>query len=200
MSIVSVQPDSSSLIAGWQERTNAPVTAIAPQTAYLGFGSNLGDRREMLQRALDAIHGLPETDVIRCSRIYETEPWGGVAQGPFYNCAAEIRTTLLPAQLLTSVKDIEKRMGRVEVQRNGPRIIDIDILLYADLAIDQDGLTIPHPSMAERPFVMVPLREIAPDVVHPRAHETIEELAVRCGSAGVADTALELAVTAGNGA
>ena len=195
MSIVNLQPETSaSALAGWQERTTAPITAMAPQQVFLGMGSNIGDRRSLLQQALDAVHALPETEVRACSRIYETEPWGDVDQGSFYNCAAEIRSALQPLQLLTAVKNIERAMGRIEVQRNGPRIIDIDILLYADLVLRQDELEIPHPSMTERPFVMVPLREIGAEAVHPLADETVEELAIRCGGDGVVDTGIELTV------
>ncbi len=195
MSIVNLQPESSaSALAGWQERITAPIAAMAPQQVFLGMGSNLGDRRCLLQQALDAVHALPEIEVRACSRIYETEPWGDVEQGPFYNCAVEIRTALQPLQLLTAVKNIERAMGRVEVQRNGPRLIDIDILLFADLVLRQDALAIPHPSMTERPFVMIPLREIVPDAVHPTEKLTIEELAIRCGGDGVVDTGIELTV------
>ncbi|MBE0645324.1 MAG: 2-amino-4-hydroxy-6-hydroxymethyldihydropteridine diphosphokinase [Bacteroidetes bacterium] len=170
---------------------------MAPQIVFLGMGSNLGDRHHMLQQALDALRALPETTILACSRIYETEPWGGVAQGAFHNCAVEIRTTLQPMQLLTAVKNIEREMGRVEVQRNGPRLIDIDILLFGDIVMKQEGLAIPHPAMAERPFVLIPLREIAPDAVHPTEKLTIEELALRCGDHGVVDTGIELTVASG---
>lgn len=185
MSIVNLPPDTyRNKLASWQDVTEAQPTVMAPQTVHLGLGSNLGDRRAMLQRALDALHALPETEVLHCSQIYETEPWGDIAQDPFYNCAVEIRTVLQPFQLLAAVKDIERDMGRIEVQRNGPRIIDIDILLYGNIVLKQKGLTIPHPSMTERNFVLHPLREIAGGIVHPVEQVTIIELARRCADAG----------------
>ncbi len=195
MSIVNLPPDTyGHLLASWQDITEAQPTAMAPQAVYLGLGSNLGDRRAMLQQALDALHALPETDVFRCSQIFETEPWGDIAQDSFYNCAVEIRTVLQPFQLLGAVKGIERDMGRVEVRRNGPRIIDIDILLYGNIVLKQEGLTIPHPSMTERNFVLLPLREIAGGVVHPVAKATIIELARRCSDTGGAvETGIVLA-------
>lgn len=185
MSIVNLPPDTyGNLLASWQDITEAQPTVMAPRTVYLGMGSNLGDRRAMLQQALDALHALPDTEVLRCSQIYETEPWGDIAQDPFHNCAVEVRTVLQPFQLLTAIKNIERAIGRIEVRRNGPRIIDIDILLYGDLVFAQEGLTVPHPSMSERNFVLLPLREIAGGVVHPVAQATIIELARRCADTG----------------
>ncbi|MDT8322562.1 MAG: 2-amino-4-hydroxy-6-hydroxymethyldihydropteridine diphosphokinase [Bacteroidota bacterium] len=153
-------------------------------SVYLGLGSNLGDRQGFLQKALHLIEELPETSVQRASSIYETEPWGEADQGSFFNAVVEIRTALNPTDLLVAVKNIEVRMGRVSVQRNGPRIIDIDILLYGSEVMEDDQLCIPHPFLPQRLFVLTPLRELAGSALHPVEHATIEEMAVRCPDTG----------------
>lgn len=194
MSIVNLQPESSAaFLAAWKELTEAPITAMHLETIFLGLGSNIGDRRSMLQRAMEAVAALPGTEVVRCSSIHETEPWGDVTQGWFYNCAVEIRSSLQPGHLLAAIKAIEQDMGRERVQRNGPRIIDIDILLFGSSVLRQDGLAIPHPAMTERLFVLIPLREIAAGVIHPIEKVTIEEMAKRCTDrCRVTDTGLRL--------
>ena len=130
---------------------------------YLGLGSNLGDRNANLQRALTELNELG-IRVNRISSTVETEPVGGPAQGKYLNAAVQVETTLSPEQLLQAVKSIEKKMGRRKSVRNAPRIIDIDILLFNDQRIATKELTIPHPRMFERQFVMGPLREIAAHV------------------------------------
>jgi 2-amino-4-hydroxy-6-hydroxymethyldihydropteridine diphosphokinase len=151
----------------------------------------------MLQRAIDAMRVLPLTDVQRCSGVYETEPWGFTEQGRFLNCAVELRCGLTPHRLLEALLGIERALGRERTQRYGPRGIDIDILLYGSEVIDSEGLTIPHPHMTERNFVLQPLREIASGVRHPVENRTIEELAARCADAGGAvKTDLRLEATA----
>lgn len=194
MSIVSPHAESSaSLLAMWKDVTEAQPSDMERQAVFLGMGSNLDDRRAMLQSALDAIGALPQTEIIRCSRIYETAPWGDIAQGPFYNCAAEIRTALAPEPLLDAIKNIEQEMGRIRVERNGPRIIDIDILFFGSSVLRQDGLVIPHPAMAERLFVLIPLREIAAGFMHPIDQVSIDELLSRCRDTGsVVDTGIGL--------
>lgn len=144
-------------------------------TVYIGIGSNLGSRE---QNCLKAIALLSENNitVTKQSSLYETEPWGVKDQPEFINMAAEASTDLEPLRLLKILKEIEKELGRQETERWGPRAIDLDILLYNDLAINTPELTIPHPSMHIRAFVLKPLSEIAPDKVHPVMGKTIKEL------------------------
>jgi 2-amino-4-hydroxy-6-hydroxymethyldihydropteridine diphosphokinase len=145
-------------------------------TVYLGIGSNLGDREDNCRKAIDLLmeSGLK---VVKKSSMHETEPWGVKGQPRFINMAVETETELRPREMLNVLKAIEKRMGRVEAERYGPRIIDLDILLYDSLVIDEPDLKIPHPLMHEREFVLKPLSEIAPDVVHPVLKKTIREIA-----------------------
>ncbi|MFH1791508.1 MAG: 2-amino-4-hydroxy-6-hydroxymethyldihydropteridine diphosphokinase [Candidatus Omnitrophota bacterium] len=131
---------------------------------YIGIGSNLGQRNENIEFA---IRELEKTGVIRVrktSSIYETEPVGGPPQGRFLNGVMEIDTDLPPTMLLERLQDIESRMGRVRQEVDGPRIIDLDILLYDDQVFETPELTIPHPRMSRREFVLKGLREIAPDI------------------------------------
>lgn len=149
-----------------------------PAKVYLGIGSNLGDRAENIRKALSI---LGETDAITVrtvSSCYETEPVGPVTgQDDFYNIAAQIETTLSPRELLAFAKSVEQRLGRVGGDRWGPRTIDIDILLWEDRVVDEDGLTVPHPEMTRRAFVLTPLAEIAPEAIHPTARKNIAQLA-----------------------
>lgn len=145
---------------------------------YLGLGSNLGNREQNLRKALAV---LDETDGITlrsASSCYETQPVGPVTgQDDFYNAAVEIDTTLSPQELLTRIKWVERELGRVSGERWGPRVIDIDILLWDNGILEAEGLTIPHPEMTTRAFVLTPLAEIAPHVVHPTARKSVAELA-----------------------
>jgi len=143
---------------------------------FISVGSNLGDRKGNCLEALRLLEagGLL---IVRRSAFYETEPWGGVAQGPFVNIVVETNTSLGPAELLGLLKSIEKRMGRSPTVRWGPRIVDLDILLYGDIVMDTQDLTIPHPRLHERAFVLVPLMEIAPGLIHPVLGKSISELA-----------------------
>jgi 2-amino-4-hydroxy-6-hydroxymethyldihydropteridine diphosphokinase len=133
---------------------------------YLGVGSNLGDRKENCRRAVELLNrnGLAVT---RQSSIHETEPWGSTGQPLFINMAVETDTGLEPAELLLLLKRIEKEMGRTESVKWGPRIIDLDILLYDDLVLNTGTLVIPHPLIQEREFVLGPLSEIAGERIHP---------------------------------
>lgn len=133
--------------------------------AYLGLGSNLGDREDYLRRAIEALDGTPGIRVSRESSFVETEPVGITAQPKFLNAVIEIETGLEPRELLSVVKETEARLGRRQTFRWGPREIDIDILLYDEIQVDEPGLQIPHPRMHEREFVLGPLREIAPEKV-----------------------------------
>jgi 2-amino-4-hydroxy-6-hydroxymethyldihydropteridine diphosphokinase len=150
-------------------------------TAYIALGSNLGDRHAMIQRALDALRSHAEIAVIKVSDIIETEPVGPPEQSRYLNAAAELRTSLSPRGLLEACLKIERDLGRDRTlaARWGPRVIDIDLLLYSDLQMDESGLKIPHPAMHEREFVLVPLAQIAPTVLHPVMGVTIESLRCR---------------------
>ena len=140
---------------------------------FLALGSNLGDRIDHLNLARKELSG--EVKIIKESGIYETPPWGFVDQPAFLNQVLSAETSLSAHDLLVFVKNIEKQMGRVETFRNGPRVIDIDILLYGDLEIQTSDLTIPHPRMLERGFVLVPLAEIAPQLIVPGQTLTVTD-------------------------
>jgi 2-amino-4-hydroxy-6-hydroxymethyldihydropteridine diphosphokinase len=152
-------------------------------TIFLALGSNLGDRRSNLETA---IRGLaPGIQVLQCSSIYETPPWGFEQQPVFLNMVLKARTRLSCSQLLKSLKLLEKEMGRQPGFRNGPRLIDMDILFYDDIISNSPGLTIPHPHLHERGFVLVPLAEITPDLVHPILKKTIRELQAATDCQGI---------------
>ncbi len=127
---------------------------------FLGVGSNLGNRRKNIKKALDYLSKTKGIKIEKSSRIYETEPLGGPTQGKFLNAAIKIKTSLTPALLLKTLKKIEKDLGRKKTVRFGPRHIDLDILFYANKIIKTRNLVIPHPRMFEREFVLKPLREI----------------------------------------
>jgi 2-amino-4-hydroxy-6-hydroxymethyldihydropteridine diphosphokinase len=133
---------------------------------HLGIGTNLDDRHANIDRALRAISHLAR--ITRVSRIYESAPVGFAEQPPFWNLVVRASTALPPAELLTRLKEIERSMGRVPTFRNGPRLIDIDILFYDDMIVDDGSLSIPHPRAHERAFVLRPLYEVAPGLVDPR--------------------------------
>lgn len=132
--------------------------------AYLGLGSNLGDREAMLRAAIAALEATPGVRVTAISSLYETPPWGPVPQGPYLNACVALDTTLSPRELLTLCLAIERDHGRERAIRWGPRTLDMDVLLYDDETIDEEGLIVPHPRMTERAFVLVPLAEIAPEL------------------------------------
>jgi 2-amino-4-hydroxy-6-hydroxymethyldihydropteridine diphosphokinase len=145
-----------------------------PALAYLSLGSNVGDREAQLR---DALARLGTTGrVVAVSSIYETEPVEFTEQPRFLNCAVALETTKTPQHLMTAILEIEEEMGRRRVQKKGPRSIDIDILLFGDAIVDSPEVTIPHPAMHQRRFVLEPLAEIAPEVIHPILKKTIEEL------------------------
>jgi GTP cyclohydrolase-4 len=142
-------------------------------TIYLGLGSNMGDRQENLDKALDFLS--QRVRMGKISSVYDTEPVGNPEQPRFLNLVCQAYTRLEPAGLLALAKGIESKLGRTG-KSNTPRPIDIDILLYDEQVIETPELTIPHPKMAERAFVLIPLAEIAPDLVHPVSGKTIKEL------------------------
>lgn len=146
--------------------------------AYIGIGSNLGEREKNCREAIRLLNKNGENGitVVRQSSLIETEPWGMTDQPHFINMAAEVETELLPQQLLSLLMRIETGMGRNRTVKWGPRIIDLDILMYDDLKIETENLVIPHPLLHERDFVLGPLAEIAPDKIHPVLNKTIRKL------------------------
>ncbi|MFH1336492.1 MAG: 2-amino-4-hydroxy-6-hydroxymethyldihydropteridine diphosphokinase [Candidatus Zixiibacteriota bacterium] len=147
---------------------------------YLSLGSNLGDRIRYLKRAIEKI-GEPDSVVIRkISPVYETDPVGNPDQSRFLNLVVSIETNLKPLRLLDYLLDIEKKLGRERNEKWGPRTIDLDILLYDELITISDRLTLPHPRMHQRRFVLVPLAQINPNLFHPSLKKSVEELLRSC--------------------
>jgi len=133
-------------------------------TAYVALGANLGNPRATVLAAFAALANLPESRVARCSSLYRTAPVGILSQPDFVNAVALLETTLAPEALLDALLDIEARFGRVRRERNGPRTLDLDLLLYDDIELDLPRLTLPHPRLHLRAFVLLPLAEVAPDL------------------------------------
>lgn len=152
-------------------------------SVFLGIGSNLSDRKGNLQKAIAGLQR--NLQVKQISKIYETQPWGFTDQPAFLNQALSAETEFEPFELLTEIKAIEKEVGRTPTFRYGPRVIDIDILFYDDLILNEEALTIPHPMLAERAFVLVPLDEIAPQFIHPLLQQTIHELVQKVDQNGI---------------
>ena len=146
------------------------------KTAYLGLGSNLGDRQHNLERALELLEAGGGVEIVRRSSIYETEPQELKSQPWFLNMVVEIRTALFPMQLLARIARIESELGRQRVVAKGPRTVDIDILLFGNFVIDTPKLMVPHPGLTERRFVLEPLVELAPELRHPVLRKTMREL------------------------
>ena len=139
------------------------------EQVYVGLGSNLADPRAQVERALLALAGLPRTRLVRRSRLYRTTPWGRANQPEFVNAVVALQTELSPRELLEALLAIERAAGRArDATRWGPRVLDLDILAFGDRMIDEPGLHVPHPHLHERAFVLLPLAEVAPDLIVPR--------------------------------
>ncbi|ALJ90130.1 2-amino-4-hydroxy-6-hydroxymethyldihydropteridine diphosphokinase [Thermus aquaticus] len=143
--------------------------------AYVGLGSNLGDRAAYLLLGLSALSRLPETRLLRLSPVYETDPVGP-PQPPYLNMVAELETALSPKGLLAEMLRVEKALGRERRERWGPRTLDLDLLLYGDLVLEEAGLSVPHPRLHERAFVLVPLLDLLPEGRHPLLGQSFAEL------------------------
>lgn len=145
---------------------------------YLGLGSNMGDKAQNLAQAVDLIEQIEKIDVTQKSSLYITAPWGKTDQDEFLNQVIEIKTELTPLELLHVLQEIEIKLGRLRNEKWGPRVIDLDILMYGEEIIDLQELKIPHPYLYERLFVLIPLQEIAPQLIFPDGNG-IREVLVR---------------------
>ena len=150
---------------------------------YIALGSNLGNRSEHLHQASDAL--APSVHVLESSPIYETPPWGVIEQPPYLNQVLKAETSLDAESLLAYLKGLEAELGRVVGVRYGPRVIDLDLLFYDDLVLETPLLAIPHPRMRGRGFVMVPMADLAPDLVHPVFKKSIADLLAECDMTGI---------------
>jgi 2-amino-4-hydroxy-6-hydroxymethyldihydropteridine diphosphokinase len=158
----------------WKLETGNGKLVAVHKVVYLSLGSNVGDRAANLCSAIERLRTLGQIEKV--SSFYETEPVEFTAQPWFLNCAVKLDTEKMPKQLLSGILDVEQQMGRRRIRKKGPRAIDIDILFFGNSIIDTKGLTVPHPAMHERRFVLEPLAEIAPDIRHPVFKKTIREL------------------------
>jgi 2-amino-4-hydroxy-6-hydroxymethyldihydropteridine diphosphokinase len=156
---------------------------MSTNIVYLALGTNLGDRPGNLQAAITALP--PVVKVLEKSPVYETLPWGVTDQPAFLNMVLKGKTRLAPMALLKHLKDLETRLGRRPSVRYGPRIIDIDILFHDDIVLNTPKLAIPHPRLHERAFVLVPLADLAPELVHPAFGKTIRQLLAEVVTSGV---------------
>jgi 2-amino-4-hydroxy-6-hydroxymethyldihydropteridine diphosphokinase len=160
------------------------MTGASSHTAYIGLGSNLDDPRFQVERALQALARLPQSSLLRRSHLYASAPWGVTSQPDFVNAAAALATQLPAQALMRALLDVERGFGRERgSDRWGPRVLDLDLLLYDDCRIDAPGLRLPHPHLHERAFVLLPLSEIAPALDVP-GHGPVSELLARIDASG----------------
>lgn len=152
-------------------------------TIYLSLGTNIGNRADNLKQAISSLP--PQMTVKAKSKVYETPPWGYTEQDNFLNQVVKTSTYLEPEPLLKHIKRLEVALGRKATFRYGPRLIDIDILFYDDLVLDTPPLVVPHPHLHERGFVLLPMMDIAPDLVHPVMQKKIRELVGSCDMGGI---------------
>lgn len=162
-----------------------PDVPDVPVTAYIGLGSNLGDRSKNLSRAVKRLSRIGMVDAV--SAIYETRPWGVAMHQPRYlNQVAAVSTTLDPLDVVAELLGIEHSFGRSRQEKNASRTLDLDLLLHGETVLHASGVAVPHPRLHERAFVLVPLAEICPDVIHPVLKKTIAELAGESDRSGIA--------------
>jgi 2-amino-4-hydroxy-6-hydroxymethyldihydropteridine diphosphokinase len=143
---------------------------------YIGLGSNMGDGVKNCRRAMEAIGADARNRLVGRSRFYRTEPVGKKDQQWFINGVVAVETTMSPGELMEFLLSVEKGMGRIRQERWGPRVIDLDILFYGDRVLDEEGLQIPHPRLHERRFVLAPLKDMAPGLLHPVFHRTVSQI------------------------
>lgn len=148
---------------------------------YLSLGSNVDSKRENIKKALSLLDNDKNIEVAHTSSLYETKPWGYIDQPNFYNCVSQINTNYEPIELLRLIKTIETKMGRIKNKKWGPRIIDIDIILFENIILNSNDLIIPHPWMEKRAFVLFPLMELNNEIVHPISKRGIAEFAEAVG-------------------
>jgi 2-amino-4-hydroxy-6-hydroxymethyldihydropteridine diphosphokinase len=152
---------------------------VKKRQAYIGLGTNMGDRAANLRQAVEMMQGRPGIKVDSVSSVYITEPWGNRNQDDFYNQVVRIETDLSARELLHQLQKIEIKMGRQPSEKWGPRIIDLDIILYGDQLVQEEDLKIPHPYAQQRLFVLIPLEEIDPEIVFPDSGMSIREVLIR---------------------
>jgi 2-amino-4-hydroxy-6-hydroxymethyldihydropteridine diphosphokinase len=157
---------------------------MSRETVFIGFGSNVGDRIDYCDRAVTLLSLLPHSQLMGVSLLYETEPvYDGASPGDgwFLNGVVQLETDITPKSLLSVLREIERSMGRDEDDRSGPRTIDLDILFYGERVIDEPGLTVPHPRLHQRRFVLMPLSELDPLWVHPIRQRTVRQMLAEIG-------------------
>ncbi|MGQ9688907.1 MAG: 2-amino-4-hydroxy-6-hydroxymethyldihydropteridine diphosphokinase [Desulfobaccales bacterium] len=154
----------------------AAITALKPVLAYIGLGANLGDPRRQLEEALALLAAAEEVELLRVSSFYLNPPLGPPDQPWYVNAVAQVRTRLTPEELMRLLHRIEEDLGRIRRERWGPRVIDLDLLLYNGEVLESPELRLPHPEMHQRAFVLAPLAEIAPEAWHPVLNQTAAEL------------------------
>jgi 2-amino-4-hydroxy-6-hydroxymethyldihydropteridine diphosphokinase len=152
------------------------LSPVTRHCVYIGIGSNQGDRIAHCRRAVQAIAGEKGNRVLQCSPLYETEPVGKKDQDWFINGVVAMETSLAPGDLLNFLLGVEKMMGRERKEKWGPRVIDLDLLFYGDQVLKVEGLEIPHPRIQERRFVLIPMADIAPHLIHPLLGKTLSQI------------------------